>query len=94
MFKKKLKNPITVIRKPEDINQEYSQKVVDIGRLELELADIRKTETKFENRKNEIAVLKEDILDRIMELSDEMNEAQAELKKNKKPKEESKEATP
>lgn len=83
MNQKKLKYKSLVIRDPVEINKEYSEKVIMMGRLELELADITKSEERMISRREEIRKSKEDILERITELSTEMDESQKEIKRKK-----------
>lgn len=88
---KELKNQISIIRKPEEINKEYSDLVIQLGQWELELAAMQKTEEKHSTRIDEITNLKEKNIQRIIVISDEMNEAQKEIQRKKE--EQTKEST-
>jgi outer membrane murein-binding lipoprotein Lpp len=79
--KKTLKNPISVVRNPDTINKEYSDIVLKLGADQLELAAIYKAEINQENKKNEIAARREELLEKVEELSLEMNEAQKEIQR-------------
>ena len=83
MFTKKKthNNPISVDRNPDTINKEYSDIVLKLGADQLELAAIYKAEINQENKKNEIAARREELLEKVEELSLEMNEAQKEIQR-------------
>lgn len=82
MFKKKeIKNPISIIRQPAEINKEYSATVTQIGLLELENCAISKAEERQNTRWGEIKKLKEDLVKKVEELSTEMDESQKQIKK-------------
>lgn len=82
MFKNgKAKNPITVIRDPDKINQEYTEVIIKLGTLEVELLNIKHAEWKQTDRKAEILDLKEGILTKVGELSQEMDESQKEIQR-------------
>jgi len=67
--KKRAKNPILIVRKPEEINKEYSDKIIKIGLLEQELKNIAKAEELQQERKAAIKDEKYEIFERIDELS-------------------------
>ncbi len=84
MFQKKLKNPVSVIRKPEEINKEYSELVLKLGQFEIELRAIEKARIQQDEREESIGRHKNEMVDRIQELNDEMNEAQKEIQRKAK----------
>lgn len=65
------KHPL-VIRDPEKINKEYTELIINIGQIEVEL-------TILNERKQQLIGQQEALLGKVKELSDEMNEAQKEL---------------
>lgn len=71
---KKLQNPITIIRKPEEINKEYSEIVTRLGAQELDLANLSAAQAR-------IKAEREKMISRVNELRIEMDEAQKELKR-------------
>lgn len=73
-MKKKLKNPIMIIRKPEEINKEYTDLVLKLGAQVLELKAIAKRELMIDEQQDQIC-------DQVRELSLEMDEAQKEIQK-------------
>lgn len=79
--KKKLKNPILVVRTPEEINKEYSEIIAKLGTLDVELFNIATAEERQAERKETIDALKSKHMDRVVELSQEMDEAQKEIQK-------------
>lgn len=81
MFKKKLKNPVLTVREPLKINQEYSEVVLQIGNLTIEVEGIKRAEVKQEARLAEIEKQQADLLDRVDELSQEMDASQKEMQR-------------
>lgn len=69
----KKKHPLT-IRTPENINKEYTDRVITVGNLEVELSMLQKRQTKL-IKEQEIQ------MGHIIELSKEMDEAQNELQR-------------
>ena len=69
-----LKNPVKVVRTPDKINQEYSNLVLKLGGFSIELHAINE-------RNHQIDQERKLIFSKIKELNDEMNEAQAEIKR-------------
>lgn len=78
-MKKKLKNPITTIRKPEEINKEYSEVIIKLGQFEIEFEALDRAEVRQNERRNELREQKSSLLERVQELSEEMTSAQKRL---------------
>lgn len=77
--KKKLKSPIMIVRPPAEINKEYSEIAMKLGSFEVEKEDIRRKEEQMLDRLEKIEINRKEILDRIPELSQEMDAAQKEI---------------
>lgn len=82
-MKKELKNPITIIRKPDEINKEYSEAVIEIGKAEVELSNITRLQEDQDERRRKIHEMKSKMFSRILQLAEEMNEAQKEIQRKK-----------
>lgn len=79
MFNKKKKNPVMTIRPPDAINKEYSEVAIQIGALVIEEDGIERHQEKQGRRLVDIERLKKDLLDRVADLSFEMDESQKKI---------------
>lgn len=75
MSKKELKNPVTVIRQPKDIDQEYSKIVFELGVLEVQLEGLNRQIRVLIEQEQGFKKQKDSKFARVQELSDEMTEA-------------------
>ena len=68
------KNPILVVRTPEDINKEYTDVIIQIGQCEVDLCGLQK-------RKEQIIDAQEQLLGKVTEPAEEMNLSQKEIRR-------------
>lgn len=70
-----------VVRKPEDINKEYSEILWKLGALRTETAEIERLNKLHLDREKSIETEEETHLKRILELKIEMTESQREIQR-------------
>lgn len=71
-----------VVRKPEAINEEYSSVVVKLGTISLNLSAIERAREAQDKREQELINEKHQLIEKVRELSDEMDEAQKKKKED------------